>query len=50
MPATSQASKTDFLNQQIDVLRAYVPREGYEILKEIQKTSDSAAQAWRDPA
>jgi len=38
------------VNQQIDALRAYVPRGDYEILKEVQKTSGRASQAWRDPA
>jgi resolvase-like protein len=42
-----QARSGYFLVQQIEALRDYAAREGYEVLEEVVETPDRAAQAWR---
>jgi DNA invertase Pin-like site-specific DNA recombinase len=42
-----QACSGYSLAQQIEALRAYASREGYEVLEEVSETPDRAAQALR---
>ena len=43
--STVEQAKTDFsLRQQIEALRAYDARKGYEVFKQVQDTGQSGAE------
>ena len=48
--STDEQARSGYsLAQQIEALRDYAAREGYEVLEEV-RTPDRAAPAWRGPA
>ena len=48
--STDEQARSGYsLSQQIEALRAYAAREGYEVLEEVQETPGRAAPASRGP-
>jgi len=46
--STDEQARSGYsLAQQLEALREYAAREGYEVLEEVLKTPDRAARAWR---
>jgi predicted site-specific integrase-resolvase len=48
--STDEQARSGYsLAQQLEALRDYAAREGYEILEEVSETPDRAVPAWRGP-
>ena len=46
--STDEQARSGYsLAQQLEALREYASREGYEVLEEVVETPHRAAQAWR---
>ena len=49
--STDEQARSGYsLAQQIEALKAYAAREGYEVLEEVRDPGQSGAKAWRGPA
>ena len=49
--STDEQARSGYsLAQQIEALKVYAAREGYEVLEEVRDPGQSGGQAWRGPA